>query len=183
MLGRCRLGYNIISLTMLVIKQKAKRWLSCQYIAYTDRHSFSRPRDITSTVQRQCVKAAHGSSQYPKSQTVMQSHCRESKESRSLVSRLGDYFISSSQPPTQRQRHLSSTHQLRVVYLYTGRTSSINGRLNERTPHKVPINKHSIRRPFPAQAGEVPCTNWKKSPHLSFISQMFLLTLQYCGPL
>lgn len=126
MLGRCRLGYNIISLTMLVIKQKAKRWLSRQYIAYTDRHSFSRPRDITSTVQRQCVKAAHGSSQYPKSQTVMQSHSRESKDSRSLVSRLGNYFISSSQPPTQRQRRLSSTHQLRVVYLYTGRTSSIN---------------------------------------------------------
>lgn len=43
-------------------------------------------------------------------------------------------------------------------------------------PQKVPINKHSIRRPFPMQAAEVPCTNWKKSPHLPFISQMLMLS-------
>lgn len=43
-------------------------------------------------------------------------------------------------------------------------------------PQKVPINKHSIRRSFPTQAAEVPCTNWKKSPHLPFISQMFMLS-------
>lgn len=129
MLGRCKLGYIIISLTMLASQPERTAWLSLKYTEYLG-YRFFRREDITSPAQALILlfisRFSRNSGHWSLSSLISQTHDyviafhgaqhvkrHGRKQLRVKAERLSSPEINmaeDSQLPTQRQQCCSSKH-------------------------------------------------------------------------